>query len=167
MKRIFLAALGSALLAGCGDPSRSPLAPDGALRSASTQTTNITNPYSETIFVPCAVGGAGEFVTLSGTLHGVFRITIDANGGFHARNLSQLQQVSGVGLTTGDRYRGTGVIQDSFHGTVGEVFTLVTSFQVIGQGADNNFVVHHLVHLTVNANGTVTASINTRTVDCR
>ncbi len=167
MKRILLAALGYTLLAGCGDPSRSPLAPGDALRSASTQITNITTPYSETIFVPCAMGGAGEFVTLSGTLHTVFRITIDANGGFHARTLSQLQQVSGVGLTTGDKYRGTGVIQDSFTGKVGEVFTLVTSFQVIGQGADNNFIVRHLVHLTVNANGTVTSSVNRPSVDCK
>src|SRR6266702_4623481 len=80
-------------------------------------TTNTKFPINITVFVPCANGG--EDVALSGDLHVLFTTTFDHSGGFHAKFHFQPQGVSGTGLTTGDKYQGTGVTQGQFNGKVG------------------------------------------------
>src|SRR5258708_20352837 len=83
---------------------------------ASTVTTSTKSPLSLTVFVPCAVGGAGERVALSGTLHDLFHVTFDGRGGFHLDVHDNPQAVSGVGLTTGDKYQGTGLPRPNTQG---------------------------------------------------
>jgi hypothetical protein len=66
-----------------------------------------------TVFVPCAAGGAGEVVDLSGPLHTLISSTVNGNnvsGYFHF----QPQGLSGTGETTGDKYQATGVTEQSF-----------------------------------------------------
>src|SRR5437763_69376 len=53
------------------------------------------------VYVQCANGGAGEYVTLSGSLHVSYFITIDKSGGLHVNMHFQAQGISGYGLTTG------------------------------------------------------------------
>ena len=77
---------------------------------------------------------------------------------------------TGVGLTTGDSYQATGVTQeqDSIPLINGAAeFTFVNNFKIIGQGPDNNFLVHQTVHQTINANGDVTTTIVDTSVECR
>jgi hypothetical protein len=128
--------------------------------AASTVTTQVTSeiPPGELIFTSCANGGAGEAIAVSGTLHEVFHTTVDNVGGFHLREQSNPQGVSGVGQVTGAKYQVTGgsPVEENLKTSV-EV-TSVTNFRIIGQGPDNNFVFHGIDHFTVNANGTVTAS---------
>jgi hypothetical protein len=45
--------------------------------------------------------------------------------------------------------------------------TLVNNFRIIGAGDANNFMVHTTVHVTVNANGEVTASVTNTDVTCQ
>src|SRR5512132_3920345 len=74
--------------------------------------TNISSPFSLTVFVPCANGGAGENVDLGGELHTLITLTIsgdDVSGDAHF----QPQGVSGTGATTGDKYQATGVTKDT------------------------------------------------------
>src|SRR5688572_27059359 len=75
---------------------------------ATTTTTNEVVPFATTVFVPCANGGAGEFVDLEGSLHIVTHLTVNGNG-FSAKTHYQPQGVSGVGQTTGDQYNAVGV----------------------------------------------------------
>lgn len=128
---------------------------------------NVKVPTNISVFVPCAAGGAGEVVNLSGTLHLLFHTTIDASGGFHSTFLSQPQGVSGTGLTTGDKYQGTGETQSTFNGKVGFESTFVNNFKIIGQGPGNNFLVHENFHVTVNPNGEVTAFVDNFSVECK
>lgn len=128
---------------------------------------NVKVPINISVFVPCAAGGAGEVVNLSGTLHVLFHTTIDASGGFHSTFLSQPQGVSGTGLTTGDKYQGTGESQSTFNGKVGFESTFVSNFKIIGQGPGNNFLVHENFHVTVNPNGEVTAFVDNFSVECK
>jgi hypothetical protein len=130
-------------------------------------TTNIRIPIDITVFIPCAAGGAGEFVELTGDLHVLFATTQNANGGFHVKTHFQPQGVSGIGLTTGDKYQGTGVTQEEFNVNAGEQDTFVNNFNIIGQGPGNNALVHENTHVTVNPDGTVTASVDNFSADCK
>jgi hypothetical protein len=136
--------------------------------SASTVTTSTTFPISLTVFVPCAAGGAGENVALSGNLHDLFHVTFDGNGGFHLDASDNPQGVSGVGLTTGDKYQGTGITRFDTTNTAGgtSVFTFVNNFRIVGSGPGNNFLVHENMHVTVNPDGTVTSFHDNFSITC-
>jgi hypothetical protein len=137
-----------------------------ATAAASTVTTSQEFPFNLTVFVPCANGGAGELVTLSGSLHDLFHVTLDGAGGFRVVFLDNPQGVSGTGLTTGAKYQATGVTRDTFGGRVGSVETFVNNFRIIGAGPGNNFMVHENLHVTVNANGTLTAFVDNFSATC-
>ena len=131
-------------------------------------TVNDSTDISLSVFIPCANGGLGEDVDLEGPLHILLTLTFDGNGGVHVKEHFQPQGLSGVGLTTGAKYQATGVTQDqSNFGAVGSTFTFVNNFRIIGQGPGNNFLVHEEVHVTVNANGTVTVVHDHFSADCK
>jgi hypothetical protein len=117
--------------------------------------------------IPCAMGGAGEDVLLSGYLHVLTHTTLDGNGGFHAKEHFQPQGISGIGQTSGDKYQATGVTQRSFNGKVGFEETHVNNFRIIGQGPGNNYLIHSTIHTTVNANGVVTSVVHNIRADCK
>ncbi|HYO47772.1 MAG TPA: hypothetical protein VEY33_13895, partial [Gemmatimonadota bacterium] len=110
----FLAILTFTLVA-CSETSYSegPLGPRRLNPAAAVvSTTNFIFPVDILAFVPCADGGAGEFVELSGNLHDLTHLTINGNR-FVLKVHTQPQGIRGVGLSTGDRYRGTGVTQET------------------------------------------------------
>jgi hypothetical protein len=39
--------------------------------------------------------------------------------------------------------------------------------RVVGQGRGNNFLLHHTLHVSVNSNGELTATIDNFWVECR
>jgi hypothetical protein len=140
-----------------------------ARAQAITVTTNEQIPFSLIDFVPCANGGAGEEVLVTGTLHVLTHVTIDARGGLHVKLHVQPQGASGIGLTTGDTYRGTGVTQEhfNFNASGGFTDTFINNFRLIGQGPGNNLLVHQTIHVTVTPNGDVTSEVENTSVECR
>src|SRR5262245_66489058 len=102
-----------------------------ALAQATATTTSVRIPLPQPFQrpVPCAADGAGELVDLGGTLHLLFHTTLDGSGGFHTKVHANPQGVSGIGLTTGDVYRGTGVSQETFSGNVGEATTSIDNIR--------------------------------------
>lgn len=157
-------------LGGCSDVSEGPLGPRGLTRSAADVTTaNAFFPVEIETFVPCANGGAGEIVVLSGNLHDLFHITINGNS-FKVKTHIQPQGIRGVGVDTGDRYRGTGVTQETFGGSLvnGQASsTFVNNFRIVGSGPGNNFLIHELVHVTFNAHGELTATADHLSTTCK
>jgi hypothetical protein len=140
-----------------------------AYASATSFTANAEIPIDFIVFVPCANGGAGEPVDISGSLHDLFHITVDDSGGVHVKAQDNPQGVQGVGEVTGTSYQGTGVTQEYFNegsGGLPFLFTFVNNFRIIGQGPDNNFTVHETTHVTVNPNGTVTAFVDNFSATC-
>jgi hypothetical protein len=137
--------------------------------SQAAVTTNVKVPFAQIEFVPCANGGAGELVLVEGTLHILTTFTINDNhvsGKIHF----QPQGATGTGLVTGDTYRATGVTQEEFSDnlTNGQFEdTFINNFRIIGPGPDNNLLVHQTVHITINANGDVTAVVDNTSVECR
>ena len=130
---------------------------------------NTSDDISLIVFVPCANGGAGEDVQLSGPLHSL--IISNGNGNQVSGKIhTQPQGISGEGLTTGDKYQGTGVTQDRFTESLqnGKVTaTFVNNFRIIGQGEGNNLLLHFVGHLTINASGDVTVDHEITGVECR
>ena len=143
-----------------------------ALLSVAANAAKQVNDMSDinlTVFVPCAAGGAGELVNLSGPLHTLITLTINGNNVSGTTHF-QPQGISGTGETTGDTYHATGVTKDTFKGSFqnGQYNeTFVNNFRIIGQGSGNNFLVHEVAHITVNANGTVTVSHDNFSAECK
>ena len=165
------------LLLGCGDvaqgptalsPSASPLL-NASANSAFTQTTNEQVPVTIFVFVSCANGGAGEVVALQGDLHILSHVTVSNSGNVHVKVHFQPMGISGQGLTTGDKYQGTGVTQEQFNsnGPLPITDTFINNFRIIGQGPGNNFLVHATFHITINANGDVTSVVDNFKAECK
>jgi len=122
-----------------------------------------------TVFVPCADGGAGEVVDLAGPLHTLISFTINGSN-VSGYSHFQPQEIVGVGEATGVKYQATGVTQESFKTAFlnGQAnLTYVNNFRIIGQGPGNNFLVHETLHLTFNANGTVTVVHDNFSIACQ
>jgi hypothetical protein len=138
--------------------------------SAFTITSSTTFPISLTVFVPCAAGGAGEVVFVSGELHDLYHVTLADNGSFHLDASDNPQGVSGVGLTTGAKYQGTGISRSDVNEASAILplnVTFVNNFRIIGQGPGNNLLVHDNFHVTVNPDGTVTSFHDNFSVTCQ
>jgi hypothetical protein len=129
---------------------------------------NESNPILLSVFVPCAAGGAGEIVDLSGNLHTLITETINGNNVSGVMHF-QPQGISGTGETTGLKYQATGVTQTSFKMSLqnGQAnMTFVNRFDIIGQGPGNNFRVQETAHITFNADGTVTVNFDNFSIEC-
>jgi hypothetical protein len=173
MKRLPLLGLICVLLLACGSP---PVAPEeGATTQPSLRASSFTDPndffpQSFSIFVPCAAGGLGEDVLLTGRLHQVFHVTV-SNTDNVVRTVHNNARLSGIGATTGDLYHSTVTdkFQTLFHffHREGQVFTEVFTIRMIGQGSGTNFVIRQLIHVTVNANGSVSAVVDKLSIACK
>ena len=143
------------------------IGPTSAFAAADSFTSSQNFPIDILVFVPCAAGGAGELVELTGNLHDVFHVTFTPSGGFRLSASDNPQGISGIGFTTGAKYQGTGMTRFNFGGRVGLEETDVNNFRIIGQGPGNNFLVHDNFHITINANGTVTSFHDNFSVECK
>jgi hypothetical protein len=137
--------------------------PSSAYAAAQTSTTVVKIPVDLTLFVPCA----GEEVHLTGKVHLLIHVTLDNAGGAHVKLQDNDQGISGTGLTTGDKYHRTGASNFQFNTKVGDEETFVLIFNFIGQGNGNKLLVHVTHHVTVNANGIVTAEVEKMSIECK
>jgi hypothetical protein len=130
-------------------------------------TVNISVPIDTlqpTVSIPCT----GDTIALTGDLHILMAFTINGNHVW-GKEQFQPQGVSGTDLTTGAAYRGTGVTQDDFSASLinGQFqATSVNNFRIIGEGSASSYLVHENTHITINANGTVTANIDNLNISC-
>jgi hypothetical protein len=153
--------------AGCREESTGPAGDDSPSLAATTSTQQLVNHIAVTRFVPCANGGVGEDVFVSGDIHIVFHVTLDGSGGAHVVEVHNPEGVSGTGLTTGALYRGVGgTLLDASNVRVGEEHTSVRNMMLIGQGPGNNLILHADFHVTVLADGTVTAFHDNLSMTC-
>lgn len=144
-------------------------APD--IRAAATVTnSNDQVPLVDTFFVPCAAGGAGELVDVSGTLHIVAHTTTSNSGNWMRKLNFNAQGATGIGQTTGDIYRTNGGAGGAF--TIqGDGLpwrdTFVQNISLIGPGPNNNLLLRTTVVITINNNGELTAFLEKMSVECK
>jgi hypothetical protein len=144
-------------------------APD--IRAAATVNhSNDQVPLVDTFLVPCAAGGAGELVDVSGTLHAVAHVTISNSGNFISKLNFNAQGATGTGQTTGDTYRANGGAGGAL--TIqGDGLpwrdTFVENISLIGPGPNNNLLLRTTVVITINNNGELTAFLEKISVECK
>ena len=130
------------------------------INSSAAVLTNIDIPVSGAVFNPCN----GETVTFTGVDHYVASVTLNASGGFQSDAHDNIH-VTATG-DQGNSYEGNQEEHLTINGRVGLVQTLPQTFSEISTGSAPNFEIHSLMHITVNANGTVTAFVSTYTSSC-
>lgn len=138
-------------------------------QSAIVDNSNVRIPVNLTAFVPCAAGGAGEFVTLTGNLHVLMTMTTNANE-THVDMHFQPQGIRGFGSVTDDKYQGTGVTREDVNESnvaFPVIFTFINNFRIIGQGPRNNFLLHEDSHFTVDRRGAITSLEDHFSARCR
>jgi hypothetical protein len=110
-----------------------------------------------------------EIVTLTGSIHILQTSEVDSNGGTHFKSQFQSQGISGVSMLTGIKYQGMRLNQTHTidHSTPALETTIQNDIRIIGQGPGNNLLLHITMHMTINANGEVTANVVNTSIECR
>jgi hypothetical protein len=125
------------------------------------QELNIEFPVSFTIPNPCN----GEDVDVSGVFHDRISFVFN-NGG----QLLLVEHVNAQGVTgegdLGNTYQVQNTANTIFNGVFTGEDTVVRNLRLVSDGSAPNFEVHLLEHITVNANGTVTADFEDFTAEC-
>jgi hypothetical protein len=137
------------------------------LSKATTFTSNEKQPVDEIVFVPCANGGAGENVHLTGTIHILIHTTVNKTN-FTTKYHFQPQGLSGTGEITEFKYRGSGVTQEEIKGSLANekfIDTYINNFKIVSHGV--NYKIHDNMHIIVNANGETTATVDNFSSDCK
>jgi hypothetical protein len=141
------------------------LATAGVASAASTITR--TDLTGTTFLNPCT----SEPITIvGGTFQLIVNSTTDANGGLHFDIRGNAQGVVATGATSGDSYRLAGDFwseQTVRNASYPLVLTVVEVHNAVGTGSAQNFIVHIVRHLTIDANGDVTASVDGVSAACR
>jgi hypothetical protein len=135
----------------------------GAAASAEV-TQNLTVPYNAVVTDACL----GEPVALTGDLH-ILVVQQSTGNGTLIMSHFQPQGVTGTGLNSGAKYLGTGITRNTTFTDAAPPFdfTFVNNFRIVGKGDANNLMVHSTIHMTVNANGLVTAEVSKTGITCR
>ncbi|MBA3554890.1 MAG: hypothetical protein H0W29_09070 [Gemmatimonadales bacterium] len=124
-------------------------------------------PIEETItfFSECA----GEIVELQIRqlliIHEVTREGVMFHGHFTILD----RGTSGVGLTSGTRYRQVGVTKGNLniHEPVPVTESFVNQLNLISAGSRPNLTIHESFHITINANGEIAVVRETERVECK
>jgi hypothetical protein len=99
----------------------------------------------------------------------VLHETDDAAGGVHLVFVNNDKGSTGLGLTSGTTYHQTGATVESAHITDSFPFvdTFVFVLNIVAPGRAPNFRLHVNLHVTVNANGVLTALVDNVTNECQ
>ena len=109
-----------------------------------------------------------EAVHTDGDLHILVTATVNdthVSGNFHLNP----QHAKLVGLTTGNEYVGTGMLHESFQGSLNNgaaTFTFVNNFRLVGKGQAPSYIYQVVAHTTINANGDLTADVELVGEEC-
>jgi hypothetical protein len=141
------------------------LAPAFAAAQATTSTTNVIIDETIPAENPCT----GEVIVFTVRAHLLLHTTADANSGTHHVVHAHGQRVFGVS-DTGTRYVGkiVATTSDQDNGSNPQnAFSDRFHFHVVSQGGSDNFVLEVRMHVTVTANGEVSATFNEFRAECR
>lgn len=127
----------------------------------------LTIPYSKTVFVPCANGGAGENVSVTGNIHVVYQMTW-TDQAFTLVYHDNLANATAVGLTSGETFVASG-------GTQGTVYGPWFSNQWVGStvrklrlvGPNTQFSINYKMKFIITPDGEVRVDVEEETVDCQ
>jgi hypothetical protein len=134
---------------------------------ASTRTSLVAVPFEDLLFVPCANGGAGEDVLLTGATNFVYQLTWNDHGFYLSYHFNH-HGVTGVGLSSGETFVASGGNQTTAVGSwVNSEFIATTDAQMRVTGQSTSFTVNYKVHITITPDGNVAVNVREQTADCK
>ena len=168
MTRLRSLFVGSALLAAC-QSTDAPTAPDAAPVSA--RATVIRDHQRVPVVADAVILNecTGELMQFHFNQLFIMQDLEIVGRAFHSHIVSLDRGSTGVGLTTGTRYRQVGSQGGSFFisAKIDEVQTFVTRGAVIGQGSAQDFRAHETFHITVGPSGKVSVEFDKARFTCR
>ena len=161
------ATLSLAILAACTSLPTDASPPASLSKGAIVFNGVQTSVIEPDVYVPCANHGAGEVITFFGVFHFRHHTTISPSGNFTSAARIQSSDITGTGFWTGDRYQGSGSIQDVvIVGKVGLISSYNFSFLITGPEPEESFRLNATAHLIVNADGTFIATVDNFSATC-
>ena len=136
-----------------------------ALAQSTTVTTNETIPYTGSLNNTCN----GDVVTFQGNIHITNHMTTDASGGTHLKTHVNFQDVSGTGAPSGLSYTVRTTTNETVNDNDGpqSEATIISTVKLITQGPEQNSFLQVVFHITVNANGVTTTTVDETKIECR
>jgi hypothetical protein len=165
------------LLLSCSKNSNEVSAPPVAAevsQAAGNEAANVYNSQQlwevdRLMSVPCANNGNGEDVQLNGYVHFTDHFTVNGNH-FTLTSQANYNEVSGIGLLTGDNYVANGGGRFVMQGDLVDGQFIASGsdrVNIIGPGPGNNSVAVFKGRIIVNANGTVTHEVVDISITCK
>ena len=139
-----------------------------SLNAATTSTTVFDFPGGFTFFVDCINDGQGDSAVVSGTTHLIITNTVNKNN--YVLKIVGASYGTAYAITTGEQFlaRGSNITTQQGSFINGQARTsYVNSFSLIGKGGTESFYVEQIINLVINADGTVTASVDKETAYCK
>jgi hypothetical protein len=134
--------------------------------NASNRTSTVAIPYENTIYVPCANGGEGEYVQLTGFYNLVYTISWTDHGftmGYH----SNYHQVKGVGLSSGERFIASGMGEGQTYGSwVSGHWLSVYHDRMNVISPATRFAVNNTYHVLATPDGDILINLREHEVEC-
>ena len=148
-------------------PCQEELSATNQSSPAQTENSVVSEPYESTLFIPCANGGTGEDVTLTGTVRIVWQET-NNNQRFTFTLHAIPDGITGVGLSTGDNFTAIGGSQTAVTGTIeyGGQYSATYIQQMRFAGPGISFVVKSKFHITVTSDGQISTRIDEEQIEC-
>jgi hypothetical protein len=136
-----------------------------AFGQATTVTTNETIAFTSGLTNLCN----GDQVTFSGDLHVVNSLTTDPNGGTHLKTHINYQNVTGTGSPSGLSYNVRTVTNEVTNDADGaqSSATVISTVKLNAQGPALDYFLRTVIHVTVNANGQTTSTVQEVSIECR
>ena len=150
---------------GCDTPTTSPSVskPDFAANGAERDTYRIDVPF-DWVLTPAQYPCLTEAIHVSGTYQEHLIFVENPSSGFHFTLHQTTNNLTAVGLTTGDTYRFSGPLTNTANGSTDQVsiveFTLHNINHFVGPGQDSDIYLRTLLHVTFDpATGAVKAEV--------
>ena len=130
---------------------------------AASNDLNVMAPFSGTEPNPCN----GEDVLFSGQMHVVIHTTVSASGNIHFDSLDNYADVKGIGLATSTPYTITDSTHEDLNLNGPAMNATVTEQHIVNShGPATNFFLHDVLHITVDATGMPSASVDNIRTGC-
>jgi hypothetical protein len=127
----------------------------------------VKTPIEETFtaFDSCA----GELLEFHIREQLVVHERVDASGGIHFHLVINDKGSTAVGLSSGVTWHQVGATRetDNIRGEAPVAVSFVNVFNLISNGSAPNLLIHQLFHITINANGVVTALVDRSRIECK
>ena len=170
----FLSVMAAGLLFSCSKnmadvplSATSEVAAANGSSASSNRNGNVDLPFETKLFVPCANGGAGEEVVLTGGINFIQQIIWNDHG-FTLVYHDNVQGLKGTGLSTGEPFTASGGTNGTVTGAwVNSQWTGTTIRQLRVIGQNSHFFMNYKYHITVTSDGDVKVNSEEETAECK